>query len=103
MDMKQFQSILKNKIVLVDFNAPWCAPCKAMEPIIKGMIKKYKGKSSIIEINIDKHKKLATGYMVQSIPTLIIFNDGREVKRLIGLQPAATIEQNLNKAMENGS
>lgn len=101
MDMKQFQSKLKNKIVLVDFSASWCAPCKAMAPIVKGMIKTYAGKASLIEINIDAQRTLATDYMVQSIPTLIIFNDGREVKRLVGLQPAEIIEQSLNNVMGN--
>ena len=101
MDMKQFQSSLKNKVVLVDFGATWCAPCKAMEPIIKDMKTKYENKATIIEINIDEQRTLATDYMVQSIPTLIIFNDGREVKRLVGLQPVATIEQSLNEALEN--
>jgi len=101
MDMKQFQSSLKNKIVLVDFGATWCGPCKAMEPIIKDMIKKYEGRATILEIDIDDQRTLATDYMVQSIPTLIIFNDGQEVKRLVGLQPVATIEKNLNEALEN--
>jgi len=103
MDMKQFQSSLQGKVVLVDFSAPWCAPCKAMEPVIKGMTKRYKGKASIIEINIDEQRTLATNYMVQSIPTLIIFNDGREVKRLVGLQPKATLEQSLNEALESNA
>ena len=101
MDKKQFQSSFKKKVVLVDFGATWCGPCKAMEPIIKDMKKKYEGRAAILEINIDEQKSLATDYMVQSIPTLILFSDGQEVKRLVGLQPAATIEQSLNEALEN--
>jgi thioredoxin 1 len=101
MDMKQFQLSLKNKVVLVDFGATWCGPCKAMEPIIKEMIKKYEGRATILEINIDDQRALATDYMVQSIPTLILFTDGQEVKRFVGLQPVATIEQSLNEALEN--
>ncbi len=103
MNKRQFQSTLKEKIVLVGFGASWCAPCKAMKPDIKSMIKKYQGKALIIEINIDEQKNLATDYMVQSIPTMIIFNDGREVKRFVGLQPKATIEQNLNQTIKNRS
>lgn len=99
--MKQFQLSLKNKVVLVDFGATWCGPCKAMEPIIKEMIKKYEGRATILEINIDDQRALATDYMVQSIPTLILFTDGQEVKRFVGLQPVATIEQSLNEALEN--
>jgi thioredoxin len=101
MDMKQFQLSLKDKVVLVDFGATWCGPCKAMEPIIKEMIKKYDGRATILEINIDDQRGLATDYMVQSIPTLILFKDGQEVKRLVGLQPVATIEQSLNEALKN--
>jgi len=101
MNITQFQSSLKNKVVLVDFGATWCGPCKAMEPIIKEMKKKYDGRATILEIDIDAQKSLATDCMVQSIPTLILFSDGREVKRLVGLQPAATIEQSLNDALGN--
>ncbi|MCP4719777.1 MAG: thioredoxin [Desulfobacteraceae bacterium] len=101
MDTKQFKTSLKDKIVLVDFGATWCGPCKAMEPVIKDMKQKYAGKASIIEINIDDQRSLATDYMVQSIPTLIIFDDAREIKRFVGLQSAATIEQSLDEALEN--
>ncbi|MCP3901303.1 MAG: thioredoxin [Desulfobacteraceae bacterium] len=102
MDIKQFQSTLKGKAALVDFSASWCGPCKAMEPIIKTMINKYKDKVSIIEIDIDTHKKLATSYMVQSIPTLIFFRDGLEVKRLVGVQSESVLEQSMNEALKIG-
>ena len=96
MDSKQFQNSVKNGIFLVDFNAYWCAPCKLQEPIINNVQRKFENKVSVIFINIDEHHHLATDFMVQSIPTLIIFNDGVEVERLIGLQTEETIEQKLN-------
>jgi len=101
MDTKQFQSNLKGKTVLVDFSASWCGPCKAMEPVIREMVNKYEGIATIMEIDIDTQRTLATDYMVQSIPTLIIFQDGREVRRLVGLQSEAVLEKNLNEALEN--
>lgn len=101
MDKKQFQSSFKKKVALVDFGAAWCGPCKAMEPIIRDMKKKYEDRATILEINIDDQRSLATDYMVQSIPTLILFKDGQEINRFVGLQPAATIEQSLNDALEN--
>ena len=72
-----------------------------MEPVIREMANRYEGKATIMEIDIDTQRTLATDYMVQSIPTLIIFQDGREVKRLVGLQSEAVLEKNLNEALEN--
>jgi len=101
MDTKQFQSSLKGKTVLADFSASWCGPCKAMEPVIREMVNKYEGKATIMEIDIDTQRTLATDYMVQSIPTLIIFRDGREVRRLVGVQSEEVLEQSLNDVLEN--
>jgi len=99
MGMGQFQKILDNGVTLVDFNANWCAPCKAQEPIIKKLITVYQNRASIIEINIDDHRTLATKYMVQSIPTLILFKDGKEIKRFVGLQSETTIAKSLDAAL----
>ena len=76
MNKEQFQTNIKDKKVLVDFGASWCGPCRAMEPIIKELAVKYEGKVTILEIDIDSQKDLATDYMIQSIPTFIlsIFN-----------------------------
>ena len=96
MDSKQFNNSIEKGIFLVDFNAQWCAPCKIQEPIIHAVQKKFKDKVSVIFINIDENNKLATDFMVQSIPTLIIYNNGVEVERFIGLQTEETIEKKLN-------
>ncbi|MBU8849282.1 MAG: thioredoxin [Desulfobacterales bacterium] len=99
MSTDQFQEILENGVTLIDFNADWCAPCKAQEPIIKKLINTYQNRAAIIEINIDEHRTLATKYMVQSIPTLIIFKDGKEIKRFVGLQSESTIVKSLDDAL----
>lgn len=99
MSIDQFQKTLENGVTLVDFNADWCAPCKAQEPIIKKLITTYQNRATIIEINIDEHRTLATKYMVQSIPTLIIFKDGKEIKRFVGLQSESTIIKSLNDTL----
>jgi thioredoxin len=96
MDLKQFQNRIKKGVFLVDFNADWCAPCRLQEPIIHSVQKKFKDRTTIVFINIDKNKKLATDCMVQSIPTLILFKNGVEKERLIGLQSNETIEQKLS-------
>lgn len=96
MDKNHFQQNMKKGVTLADFNANWCAPCKAQEPIIKNLIKSYQNRASIIKINIDDNRTLATKYMVQSIPTLILFKDGKEVKRFVGLQSETTIAKSLD-------
>jgi len=99
MDSKQFQNSVKNGIFIVDFNAHWCAPCKLQEPVIKKVQGKFKNKVSVIFINIDENRHLATDFMVQSIPTLIIFNNGIEIERFIGLQTEETITKKLNSLL----
>lgn len=99
MGIDQFQETLKNGVTLMDFNATWCAPCKAQEPIIKKLMNTYQNRASIIEINIDEHRTLATKYRVQSIPTLILFKDGKEIKRFVGLQSEITIAKSLDDAL----
>ena len=96
MDSEQFQKTIENGIFLVDFNAPWCAPCKIQEPIIHAVGKKFTTKITVIFINIDENHKLATDFMVQSIPTLIVFKNGVEQERFIGLQSEKSITDKLN-------
>lgn len=94
-----FDDNLKNGVSLMDFSARWCAPCKAQEPIIKNLVNKFKNRASIIEVDIDSNRDLAIKFMVQSIPTLIIFKDGKEIKRFIGLQTENTISKSLENAL----
>lgn len=94
-----FDDSFKNGVSLIDFSANWCAPCKAQEPIIKNLVHKFKNRASIIEVDIDNNRDLATKFMVQSIPTLIIFKDGKEIKRFIGLQTENTISKSLENAL----
>ncbi len=100
MDSKQFQKTVEKGTFLVDFNASWCAPCKLQEPIIHNVGDKFKDKISVIFVNIDENRALATDFMVQSIPTLIIFKDGVEEERFIGLQTEKAIEEKLNQIID---
>jgi thioredoxin 1 len=99
MNTNQFSKSLEMGITLVDFNASWCAPCRAQEPVIKRLAKTYQDRIDILEINIDQHGELATKYRVQSIPTLILFKDGKEMKRFVGLQSESFIVQSLDDAL----
>lgn len=83
---KEFETVIKKGVTLIDFNAPWCGPCQAQAPILKKVSGKFAGRALVAEMNIDTNQDTASRYFVQSIPTLIIFKDGKEVKRFIGFQ-----------------
>lgn len=75
-----------NEKVLVDFYADWCGPCKMMTPVIEELAEELQGKAKVGKINVDESTDTATQYDVMSIPTIIIFKNGKEVKRFIGVR-----------------
>lgn len=84
--MSKFSEIIsQNKPVLVDFFAEWCGPCKMMSPILKDVKKALGDRVSIIKIDVDKNQELASKYQVRGVPTLMIFNQGKQVWRQSGL------------------
>jgi thioredoxin 1 len=81
-----FQHQIKNKLILVDFWASWCAPCRVMGPVLNDVADKLTGNSHIGKVNIEQHQSLAHKFNVRSIPTLILLKNGIEVKRFVGLK-----------------
>ena len=72
--------------VLVDFYADWCGPCKMMSPVVEELARELQGKAKVGKINVDQNQDLAMEYNVMSIPTLIIFKEGKEFKRFVGVR-----------------
>jgi thioredoxin 1 len=94
------EEILKSsKPALVDFWAPWCGPCKALGPTVESMAVKFGEQLKVAKINIDDHAKTAETYGVMSIPTLILFRDGKVLDTLIGLVPADRLEAFIRRAL----
>jgi len=98
-DGKEFSEIIGNKVALVDFFAEWCMPCITMSPMIEILAKKIK-KVKFAKVNIDENSALAAKFKVMSIPTFIIFKDGKEAERMIGSQAPIVIEEKLKKYLK---
>ncbi len=83
---EELNEILKNNaLVLVDFYASWCMPCKMLSPIIEEIAKEYEGKVVVCKIDIDENEELANEYNIMSVPTVIIFKNNENVEEIIGL------------------
>ena len=83
--------------VLLDCWAPWCGPCRMLEPIIDQIAEEQAGSIKIVKLNVDENPQTAVKFGIMSIPTMLIFKDGEAVDRLVGVQPKATIEERLAK------
>ena len=81
--------------VLVDFWASWCGPCRMLSPVVDELAEQYDGKVKFGKVNVDEQPRLAMNFSVQSIPTLLLFRDGKAVNKSIGVAPKASIEQML--------
>jgi len=84
---------------LVDFWAPWCGPCRAIAPVLDEIAEEYKGKVKVAKVNVDENRKLAGNHGVQSIPTMILFKNGKAQDKLIGLVPKERLKELMDKAL----
>ncbi|MBR5182277.1 MAG: thioredoxin [Clostridiales bacterium] len=78
--------------VLVDFWAVWCGPCKMLGPVIAELAEEYEGKVKVGKVNVDEEEELAMEYNIQSIPTVLIFKDGKVIEQSLGFKPKAAFK-----------
>lgn len=95
----EFQEAIKTGVVLVDFYAPWCGPCRMQAPILHKIADAMVGKVKIIKVNTDEFQSLGTTYKVSSIPMLILFKNGAVQKQLVGLQQEAILKSAIEAAL----
>ena len=92
-------AISNNKVVLVDFWATWCGPCRMLGPVIEQLGAQYEGKVVVGKVDTDEQPALAMQFGIMSIPTVILFKDGKEVERKVGVMPAQAYTQMLDAAL----
>ncbi len=94
---KNFQYQTKNKVVLVDFWAEWCAPCRMMAPVLNDVADELTGNAYVGKVNVEQYQSLAQKYQIRNIPTMILFKDGKEVTRYIGIKNKEYLIQKIDK------
>jgi len=83
--------------VMVDFWAPWCGPCRMVSPVIEKLAGKYSGRIKVVKVNVDDNQELAMKYNIMSIPTIVLFKEGKAVDQAIGAAPSDFYEKLLSK------
>jgi thioredoxin len=100
---QDFGAVLKERLpTIVDFYADWCGPCRAVGPVIESLSREYEGRARFVKVNVDANEGLASRYNVESIPTVIVFNGGQAVDRVIGVASPQVYRAKIN-AVTGGS
>ena len=97
---KDFDTTIDQGVTLVDFWAGWCGPCKMLAPVIEGLAARYDGKAKVAKVDIDAEMGLATRFGIMSIPTVLVFRDGKLEAQTVGVQPESVFTKMLDEALE---
>jgi thioredoxin 1 len=95
---KNFQHQTKNRLVLVDFWAAWCAPCRMMSPVLNDVSSKLPENSFVGKVNIEQYQSLAQKFQVRNIPTMILLRNGKEINRFVGVKSRDFLMEEFRKA-----
>ena len=97
-----FKDETQEGLVLVDFWAPWCGPCRMVGPVIEEIAGDYSGKVKVGKLNVDDNQQTAMNFRVMSIPTVILFKDGEPVETMVGAQPKGAYASRINQYVGAG-
>ncbi|CAM3924209.1 thioredoxin [Lederbergia lenta] len=96
---QNFAAEIGEGVVLVDFWAPWCGPCKMIAPVLEELDAELGEKAKIVKVDVDDNQETASQYGIMSIPTLLVFKDGEQVDKTVGFQSKEQLAELLNKHM----
>ena len=85
------------EVVLVDFWAPWCGPCRKLAPVLDEIASEFAGKVKVVKVNTDDNLKTAKEYQISGLPSLLVFKDGTPKETMVGLMPKSSIVSNIQK------
>lgn len=94
---KNFQNQIKKGLVMVDFWAEWCMPCKVMGPVLNELAEDSNFKAVVAKLNVDHYQPVSQKFGIRGIPTLRLFKDGKEVERIVGIKPKDFLIKQVNK------
>ncbi len=94
-----FESTIAEGVTLVDFYADWCGPCRMIAPIVEELATEMQGQANIAKVDIENSQKTTSSFNVTSIPTLILFKDGKEVKRIVGVRGKEDLKKLITAAL----
>ena len=97
------QVLKSNVLVLVDFYADWCGPCHAIAPTIEALSNEFEGKVKFVKVDVDANQEVASRYEIMSIPTIMLFENGRVEDSIVGAYPASVYKQHIERALNRGS
>ncbi|MBN2683575.1 MAG: thioredoxin [Bacteroidales bacterium] len=97
LNKQNFNATVKSGLILIDFWAPWCAPCKMIAPILSDLAESESHRIKIAKVNVEYEKQLASKFNIRNIPTMVIMKNGVEVKRLVGMKTKKMILKEINE------
>lgn len=98
-DLGNFKDFVKEGVAVLDFWAPWCAPCHLYEPVFERVAEKFQGKVKFGRVNVDENQPIADQFQILNIPSTLIFKDGKQVDLLVGLVEEEELEAHIRKAL----
>ncbi len=102
LNSEEFKKVIESeKLVVVDFYADWCMPCRYISPVLEKLEKEYDGQAEFYKLNVDENQDVAFEYGIASIPTVLFFRKGKVVGGFIGAMPESAVKAEINKALQS--